>query len=394
MLDEQIVSDTVTSITLASGCLIEAVPCSARANRGRPNGLVVLDEAAHFVDSVGNSSLPAVLDALNPPLAQFGHLGLMVVISTPLDAAGAFYELDQQAASTQFSDMAALHLPTVVARPDLTAEAERERDRNPRRFAREWLGAYTSGEESFPLDVYDACVDPSYRPPYADRGRAIVLGLDGAVSRDSMALVGVDEQWNLIYVREWRPPKGGTIDHREVLDELLNLAQRFRIGAVAYDPSEIHGLVLAGLEAGLPMVEVSQASGLSGGKMASLTRALVESMTQKRLRLFPCPQLRDHVAGARFTARAGADRLTKSGSSDRIDLAVALVLAVGVLTEKWRDYFRNYEEEAYLSVSASELARNYDETRADFYETLATEAAQAGDIGRAMEILDWSNTWL
>ena len=197
MLDEQIVSDTVASITLASGCIIEAVPCSARANRGRANGLVVLDEGAHFVDSIGNTSLPAVLDALKPPLAQFGPLGLMVVISTPLDAAGAFYELDQQAASGQFSDMAALHLPTVDARPELADEAERERARNPRQHTREWLGEYTSGEEAFPLDVYDACVDPDYRPPYADRSRAIVLGLDGAINRDSMALVGVDEEWNL-----------------------------------------------------------------------------------------------------------------------------------------------------------------------------------------------------
>jgi hypothetical protein len=392
-LEEQIVSDTATSITLASGCIIEAVPCSARANRGRANGLVVLDEGAHFVDSAGNSSLPAVLDALTPPLAQFGPLGLMVVISTPLDAAGAFYELDQQASSGQFTDMAALHLPTVDARPELAAEAQRQRARNPRQYAREWLGEYTSGDEAFPLDVYDACVDPEYRPPYADPSRAIVLALDGAVSRDSMALVGVDEDWNLVYAREWKPPAGGTIDHRDVLTELLDLAQRFRIGVVGYDPSQIHGLVLAGLDAGLPMVPVSQAAGLSGGTMARFTSALLESMHEKRLRLFPCPELRDHVARARFTARTGADRLTKSRSSDRIDLAVGLVMAVGVLTDKWRDYYLNHEEEVWVSISASELARDYDDVRSDFYATLAAEAAEAGGWGRAREILDSLGTW-
>jgi hypothetical protein len=75
VLAEQVVAETTDSLTLARGCLIEAVPCSARSSRGRANGVVVLDEAAHFTDTLGNSSLPAVLDALTPPLAQFGPVG-------------------------------------------------------------------------------------------------------------------------------------------------------------------------------------------------------------------------------------------------------------------------------------------------------------------------------
>jgi hypothetical protein len=388
MLEEQIIAETTSSITLASGCTIEAVPCSARANRGRANGIAVLDEGAHFIDSMGNSSLPAVIDALAPPLAQFADLGLMVVISTPLDATGAFYELEQQASSRQFDDMASLYLPTLQAAPDLAAEAERARLRNPRQYAREWLGEYTSEEEAFPLDVYDACVDPNYAPPYADPSRGIVLGLDGAVSRDSMALVGVDRNFNLVYAKEWRPPRGGVIDHGEVLDALVNLQSRFRIGVIGYDPAEIHGLVLDGIAEGLPMAPVSQASGRLGGTMARYASALLESMHEKRLRLFPCQELRDHFAKARFTARVGADRLTKSRSSDQIDLAVALAMAVGILTDGWRDYLLNSEEEEYVVVTAAELARDYEQTRAEFYAVLAKEAARAGNFARARELLE------
>ncbi|MDQ2983326.1 MAG: hypothetical protein M3R70_05315 [Actinomycetota bacterium] len=52
-----------------------------------------------------------------------------------------------------------------------------------------------------------------------------------------MALVGIDFDWNLVYTRAWHPPKAGTIDHREVLAELLDLAQRFALLVVAYDPA-------------------------------------------------------------------------------------------------------------------------------------------------------------
>lgn len=358
ILAEQVVAETADSLTLAQGCLIEVMPCSARSSRGRANGLVILDEAAHFVDSLGNASLPAVLDALTPPLAQFGSLGLMLVISTPLDASGPFFELEQQAASGQFDEMRALHIATAEAMPEFAVEGERERLRSPRRFAREWLGEYTSGDESFPIESFDACVDPDFRPPRADPGRPIVVAVDGAVSRDSMAVVAVDGAWNLIYVREWKPPSGGSIDHRAVLHELIDLSCRFDVTVVAYDPAQIHGLVLDGLAAGLPMLPISQAAGRFGGTMARHAAALVEALHERRLRFFRCPELRHHVARSRFSARSGGDRLVKLRSSDRIDLAVALAMAVGVLADLNREALVNYEQVEYISVG--ELAAEWD----------------------------------
>jgi hypothetical protein len=354
ILAEQVVAETTDSLRLATGCVIEAVPCSARSSRGRANGAVILDEAAHFVDSNGNASLAAVVDALKPGLAQFGPLGLMLVVSTPLDRAGAFFELDQQAASGQFPDMAAIHLPTVEAMPRLAAEAERERLRNPRRYQREWAGEFTSDEQGFPIDAFDACVDPDYQRPFADPRRICVFAMDGAVSRDSFAIVGVDSEWNLVYARAWHPPRDGSIDHREVLAELLELSALFTIVVIAYDPSQIHGLVLDALDAGLPMLPVSQAAGRSGGTMARHASAFVEALHERRLRLFPCAELREHVARSRFSARSGGDRLVKSRSSDKIDLAVAAAMAVGVLGDLTRQ--GHWEEQIeYEWVSAADI---------------------------------------
>ncbi|HXH89845.1 MAG TPA: terminase TerL endonuclease subunit [Gaiellaceae bacterium] len=368
ILAEQVLAETTDSITLAGGCVIEAIPCSARSSRGRANGIVILDEAAHFVDSTGNQSLPAVLDALMPPLAQFGPLGLLLAISTPLDASGPFYEFEQQAASGQFDDMVALHLPTLEAMPHLAVEAERERARNPRRFEREWLGEYSSGEETFPLHAYDACVDPDYQPPAADPDRLAVFALDGAVSRDTMALVGVDLDWNLIYARAWHPPKGGTIDHREVLSQIVELTHRFNVVVIAYDPSQIHGLVLDALQVGLPMLSVSQAAGRAGGTMARHASALVEAMYERRLRLFASPELRQHVSRSRFSARTGGDRLVKLRSADKIDLAVALAMAVGVRQDLEREGLMHAGPTVDYEVVSIHDVVDFEPTQLNWYE--------------------------
>ena len=353
MLAEQIVSETANSLRLLGGCEIVASVCSARAHRGWANALVIVDEAAFYVESEGNMSLLSLLEALRPSQAQFGSLALLLAISTPLDATGTFFELDQQAASGQFRDMAALHLPTIEARPELGPEAERARLRNPRSFKREYMGDYTSGEQSFPLDLFDACVDPDYVPPGADPRRAVVFGLDGAVSQDAMALVGVDGGGDLVYARAWYPPAGGTIDHRAVLIELIELTARFAVHAVAYDPAAIHMLVVEALRMGLPMRPVSQAAGRAGGAMARHTTTLIETLHARQVRFYPCPELRQHLANARFSTRSGGDRLVKASHSKKIDLAIALTMAIGVLYDIAREKLLHPEEE-YEYISAED----------------------------------------
>jgi hypothetical protein len=284
-------------------------------------------------------------------------------------------------------------MPTLAAMPQFAAEAERERARNPRRFQREWLGEYSSGEESFPLAAYDACLDPDYQPPYVDPGRLAVFALDGAVSHDAMALVGIDADLNLIYAQAWHPPKGGTIDHREVLDELLDLARRFALLVVAYDPSQIHGLVLDGLRAGLPMLPVSQAAGRLGGTMARYAAALVEALHERRLRLYDAPELRQHVARSRFSARSGADRLVKTRSTDKIDLAVALAMAVGTRQDLERIGLLNGEPETALELVPISDIVDFEPARLGWDEEVAYHPGPDGSVLDVLPTLDWNEPW-
>ena len=183
-----------------------------------------------------------------------------------------------------------------------------------------------------------------------------------------MALVGIDVDWNLIYARAWHPPKGGTIDHRQVLSEIVELTHRFTVVVIAYDPSQIHGLVLDALQLGLPMLPVSQAAGRAGGTMARHASALVEAMYERRLRLFAAPELRQHVSRSRFSARTGGDRLVKLRSADKIDLAVALAMAVGVRADLEREGLVNREPQVEYEVVSIHDVVDFEPTSLNWYD--------------------------
>jgi phage terminase large subunit-like protein len=148
-------------------------------------------------------------------------------------------------------------------------------------------------------------------------------------------------------------PTGGTIDHRLVRDELIDLSHRFAIQEVAYDPPQIHMLAVEALSYGVPMRSVSQAAGRGGGAMARHTTTLLEALHSAQLRFFVCPELRDHRANARFSARSGGDRLVKASASKKIDLAVALAMAVGSLYDLAREQLLR-PVEVYEYISAEE----------------------------------------
>ena len=185
-----------------------------------------------------------------------------------------------------------------------------------------------------------------------------------------MALVGIDFDWNLLYARAWHPPRGGSIDHREVLEELLRLSRRFRIAAVAYDPATIHGLVLDAHAEGLPMLPVSQAAGRGGGTMARHASALVEALHTRRLRLFPHPELRAHVAASRFSTRSGGDRIVKARQSDKVDLAVALAMAVGYRTDLERKAWLHPEPQIEYELVPIHDVVDFEPARLNSYDPL------------------------
>ena len=78
-LIEQVKEDRVI---LNNGAVILSLPASARAARGYTASTLILDEAAFFVDTLGNSSAEAIYTALSPTVATFGELARIVITTS------------------------------------------------------------------------------------------------------------------------------------------------------------------------------------------------------------------------------------------------------------------------------------------------------------------------
>ena len=91
-------------ILFANGTAFAAFPCTSRGGRGWPIFALLMDEAAHFVDTEGNAAGEPVFRALVPATAQFGDLARVIVSSTPWGSDGFFADLYQRAASGELDD--------------------------------------------------------------------------------------------------------------------------------------------------------------------------------------------------------------------------------------------------------------------------------------------------
>lgn len=222
---------TEDEILFANGTAFTSFPCSSRGGRGWPIFALLMDEAAHHVDTEGNAAAEPVFRALVPATAQFGDLARIVVSSTPYGSTGFFAELFQRASSGELSDAVAHHATTAEANPSISPEfLEAEERRDPEGFKSEYLAQFVgSGGAFFDPDNIAAAVTlrGELRP---DDAADWVAGLDPAFSSDPFGLVLVgrdkrDRRRLLVgLVRSWTPPrrKARSLDEgREIEDAVL-----------------------------------------------------------------------------------------------------------------------------------------------------------------------------
>jgi phage terminase large subunit-like protein len=218
------------------------------------------------------------------------------------------------------------------------SEAWREQMREqlrPNAYLRLIENRWVTSEEAFvPLAWWDACSDPALRPALEDRALEVWVGLDASVKRDSTALVAVawdaDRRLRLVAHRIFQPSVREPLDFEATVEATLReWRQRFRLRLVRYDPYQLQAVAQRLAREGLPMQEWPQ----SVPNLTASGTALYEAVKGQTLRVYPDAAVRLAVGRAVALATSRGWRLAKEQASHRIDVVVALALAVHAALE-------------------------------------------------------------
>ncbi len=209
-----------------------------------------------------------------------------------------------------------------------------EATERPHNYRRLHLNEWVDNQDAFiEMSVWDNLVNP--HPPASNFDGLVVIGVDAAVSGDSMAAVALTMAGDTVIELEthiWTPPKDGKMDFETTLRPTLEaMLRRYRVWAVTYDEYQLHDF----------MTQLQKASGRvefvpfpQGDRRLQADTALLKRLQQGQLLHSGNPKLRAHVenADAKPSADGRAIRIVKRTHDKKIDGLVALSMAAHKIT--------------------------------------------------------------
>lgn len=185
ILRPMILRSTAEQIELVNGCVFRSIPSSGRGSRGMAVGFLVMDEAAHFVDTNGNNSGDQLYQSLSPSIAQFGRLGKILLTSSPWIQSGLFYSLYSKASKGGLQHIYTVSQPSWVMNPTLSSDFLEEQKvlLGQEVFGAEYGAEWTSSLSAFlSSELIDATVNHERGPlpPLPDFQGRYYLSLDPA----------------------------------------------------------------------------------------------------------------------------------------------------------------------------------------------------------------------
>ncbi len=229
-------------INFKLGSALAAFACTSRGGRGWPIALLLLDEAAHQLDTEGNQAAEPIFRALVPSTAQFGQDARVVVASSPFGVDGFFHDLFRQVESGELGDARCLQASTVEMRPNISLEAlELEKRRDPEGYRSEYLAEFVPAGGAF--------MDASRIGEAVTRRNELAPGelldpqaaTDLAFESDSSGLVIIGRDRNdpsklrLGVARSWVPKPGAPLSFTAVLDEIADICHEYGVSSIATD---------------------------------------------------------------------------------------------------------------------------------------------------------------
>ena len=196
-------------------------------------------------------------------------------------------------------------------------------------FKTKRLNVWTSTSDTWlPHGSWDACASPLG----LEENTKIVLGFDGSFNGDCTVIVAVtcDETPHIVPLNVWEKPEEAGADWQvpimEVEEAIRAACRRYDVVEIACDPYRWARTFQVLEDEGLPVVTFPQ----TASRMTPATTRFFEAVVNKQLTHNGDPQLARHVGNATLRVDQRGSRLAKEkrGSTRRIDLAVASVMAL------------------------------------------------------------------
>jgi phage terminase large subunit-like protein len=208
-------SATEDEIRFANRTVLSAFPCTSRGGRGWPIACVLLDEAAHQLDTDGNQAAEPVYRALVPSTAQFGNDARVIVASTPFGIDGFFSDLFHSIEKGHLDGAVCAQAATLDMRPDFPATAlDLEQRRDPEGFRAEYGAEFVAAGGAFlDANMIAAAVQRKEElcPGEVDDPEA-AIDLGFVSDSTGLAIVGRDrdnpDRQRLVLARAWKPDLG------------------------------------------------------------------------------------------------------------------------------------------------------------------------------------------
>jgi hypothetical protein len=318
-------------IRFGNHTMLAAFPCTSRGARGWPIACLLLDEAAHMLDTEGNAAAGLVYRSLAPSVAQFGNKARVIVASSPFGVDGFFADLFQTIEKGDLEGSVCAQHSTLDVRPDFAnAALELERRRDPEAFRAEYGAEFIAAGAAF-LDagrIAAAVTSASELQPgsVVDPVAAIDLGF----IQDSTALtiVGRDpanrERLRLALARAWTP-KLGPLGFGPTLDEIAALCHLYGVTRLYTDQHSATAAVEYLTRCGIRATVVTTTPTSKSEMFASLKTRIYGTV----LDLYDMPELLAELRRIETVTTPGAAtiRIRRLGTSHG-DIATALALAV------------------------------------------------------------------
>jgi hypothetical protein len=208
-------------------------------------------------------------------------------------------------------------------------EQMREQHR-PNAYLRQIENRWVTSESPFiDMDWFDECVDPAATPLISHQELPVWVGVDASTKRDSTAVAACTwddrtQKVRLVFHRIFQPSLTEPLDFEATIEAtVLELARRFRLIEVRYDPYQMQSTAQRLQARHVPMVEFAQTQ-------ANLTEAstnLFELVKGRNFVAYPDAAVRLAVQRSIAVETSRGWRIAKEKASHKIDVVVALAQA-------------------------------------------------------------------